>query len=220
VREKSVDLNTGALRPREISGKHETIPGHPAALAGALAGDPTIYARVDYFDENANITAAESASCRTILKNLPVIFTFAPMNLLHYRVKFPPKTTETLTVGYKQYAFRDTKSPASFQLAYVLHPASLWEDFGPINLKVALAEGVPFRASVPCECSGVEELQVPGEVAARALPDQPRKQRFTVYEATIAGRTGELLLGFEAEAWKNALAAQAHESKRDLQASR
>ena len=71
-----------------------------------------------------------------MLKNLPVVFTFAPMNLLYYRVEFPPKATRVVAVSYKQYCYLDTKAPQSYQLAYVLHPASLWDSFGPINLKV------------------------------------------------------------------------------------
>ena len=120
--------------------------------------DPTIYARVDYLDPKAKISDAEKASCRAILKNLPVIFTFAPMNLLHYRVKFGAGSTNTVMVEYQQFAYADTRGPKSYQLAYVLHPASLWDDFGPINLEVIVPEGVAFRASFLIDKDGKDKF--------------------------------------------------------------
>ena len=54
--------------------------------------DPTVYARVDYLDPKAKISEVERASCREVLDHLPVTFTFAPMNLLHYRVTFPARS--------------------------------------------------------------------------------------------------------------------------------
>jgi hypothetical protein len=155
--------------------------------------DPTIYARVDYLDPDAKISESERASCQAVLRNLPVIFTFAPMNILHYRASFPAKSTQTLTVSYRQYAYSDTLAPSSYQLAYVVHPASLWQDFGPINLEVAVPEGVRFRASVPCHNGGVEERPISGR----------EKNRWEVYRAELKQKTGELYLAVDAEAWKN-----------------
>ena len=119
-----------------------------------LTADPTVYARVDYLDPNANITAEEKASCEAILKNLPVIFTFAPMNLLHYQAKFPARGTRVVTVSYSQYAYADTRGSGSYQLAYVLHPATLWNEFGPIHLTVQVPEGIACKASVRSEPAG------------------------------------------------------------------
>ena len=117
VRSRSVDLATGQIRPREIE-----LQDRAAGDSGAemrllwMVGDvdPTIYARVDYLDENANLTEAERAACKSVLKNLPVVFTFAPMNLLHYRVSFPARKTLVVAVNYQQYAYRDTRLPASY----------------------------------------------------------------------------------------------------------
>jgi len=198
VRERSVDLATGDVRPREI-----TVTVDDVSRRQGDVSDPTIYARVDYLDPDANITEAQKASCRTVLKHLPVIFTFAPMNLLYYQVTFPARQTRTLTVSYKQYAYSDTRAPESYQLAYVLHPASLWKDFGPIHLTVAVPEGVPFRASVPSTRGEVEEREVAGELLG--LPrstDRPNKKRFDVYRATMTEKTGELFLALNAAAWK------------------
>jgi hypothetical protein len=188
VREKAVDMMTGRVRPREID---VTVPGniHVAATA-----DPTIYARVDYLDENAKITDAEKESCREILNNLPVVFTFAPMNILHYRVNFAAESTQTLSVSYRQYAYQDTRGPASYQLAYVVYPASFWDRFGPINLEVAVPEGVDFRGSVACEKTRVEERQI---------AQLPNKVKCAIYTAVLNDKKSELLLAIDADNWAN-----------------
>jgi hypothetical protein len=194
VRERSVDLKTGKVRPREITVDPTTLAKQPSPFTSSF--DPTIYARVDYLDPKANISESEKASCRAILKNLPVVFTFAPMNIniLHYQVKFPANSTQTLTVSYSQYAYSDTSSPSSYQLAYVLHPASLWKDFGPINLEVAVPEGIDFRASVQCENHGVKKDGI--------SPNQPPNSSFNIYKAELEQKTGELYLAVEANGWK------------------
>lgn len=174
VRERAIDLDTGKVRPRRITDLK--------ADAARITGDVTIYARVDYLDANAKLTEAQKASCKAVLKNLPVVFTFAPMNLLHYQVKFPARSKRVVTVAYQQYAYVDTGKDTrpSYQLAYVLHPASLWDDFGPINLKVQVPKGVTCRASVPMKKSG------------------------QTYEATLAdarAKTGELFIGLDKAGW-------------------
>ncbi len=196
VRERSIDLDTGKVRPREITIDPDILDNPPAATFGGYT-DPTIYARVDYLDPRANITVSEKESCKAILKNLPVIFTFAPMNILHYQVKFPAKSTHTLTVSYSQYAYSDTRSPESYQLAYVVHPASLWRDFGPINLEVAVPEGVGFRASIPCINGGVEEKQI--------RQYHHKEWPFDTYKAVVKQKTGELYLAVDAAQWKKSV---------------
>ena len=151
VRERSIDLATGEIRPREVTiptpVAAEGLPAKPADTNDRrLTADPTVYARVDYLDPNAKLSAPEKASCEAILKNLPVTFTFAPMNLLHYQVKFPPHVTRVVTVSYSQYAYADTRGSGSYQLAYVLHPATLWKEFGPIRVHVELPKGIACRA--------------------------------------------------------------------------
>ena len=194
VRERSVDLDTGRLRPREYTvGKD---------VAKEARFDPTVYARVDYLDENAKISDEAKASCRRVLKNLPVVFTFAPMNLLHYRAAFAPGATSVLTVTYAQYAFADTRSPATYQLAYVVHPASLWDDFGPINLTVGVPEGVRLRASADCRPAGKGKVE-----HGSHGPYRPREQgEFALYRATLTDRTGELLVAVGKESWVTAMA--------------
>jgi len=183
VRERSVDLETGGVRPREIT-------------VGSDATDATLYARVDYLDPNAKLTKQERASCEAILKNLPVIFTFAPMNLIHYRAKFEPGTEKIVRVAYSQYAYLDTREPRTYQLAYVVHPASLWKDFGPIRLTVQVPEAVEFAASVPYER---------GTGGAGAIACKPG---YVSYTANLEDKTGELFVAVAAEDWHLAMGAK------------
>ncbi len=202
VKEQSVDLKTGKVRPREISVA-------PTEFDPYASGDPAVYARVDYLDKNPKLSDADKARLRNILKNLPVVFTFAPMNLLHYQVKFPAKTTLPLSISYRQYAYSDTAAPASFQLAYVVHPASLWKEFGDINLEVRVPKGMPLAASV--ECAKVEEKAEAPAVQQQAAAKQPAAPvpAMDVYRGTLKDKTGEIFLAIEAEAWKKLVAAPA-----------
>jgi hypothetical protein len=175
VTERSIDLSEGRIRPREIVVPPNSLTGWAGRVR--LAADPTLYARVDYLDERSNLKEDEKALCKSVLKNLPVVFTFAPMNLLHYRVTFPPKSEQTVTVTYRQYAYEDTKQPASYQLAYVVHPASLWKEFGPIHLKIVAPEAVRVVCSIPCAKSG------------------------NIYETTLIEKTGELFVGLDKAGW-------------------
>jgi hypothetical protein len=194
VRERSLDLETGLLRPREINVKPD-----------AGASDPTIYARVDYLDPNAKITDEEKASCKAILKSLPVVFTFAPMNLLHYRVTFPPRGKQLVTVTYRQYAYVDTKAPKTYQFAYVVHPASLWKEFGPINVEVTVPERAGFRGSVHFEKLDWTIVNQPPLPVSPALPVSPVRGKYVTHRATLAEKTGELFLAVDADGWKKAL---------------
>lgn len=199
IRERSVDLKTGEVRPREI-----TVDATDEKALGLKGyADPTIYARVEYLDERADITEDEKVACRAILKNLPVIFTFAPMNLLHYNVTFPPGGTRQLTVEYSQYAYRDTADPESYQLAYVVHPASMWDSFGPINLKVAVPKRVPFRASIATEAAEAPEGESP--LAMRRFGSDDTAE-YDLHGATLEEKTGEIFLAVNAEAWHEHLA--------------
>ncbi len=198
VREKSVDLETGQTRPREITVDPNVIRGNHFSDHLRAASDPTVYARVDYLDPKAQLSEALKSSCQTILKNLPVVFTFAPMNLLHFQVKFPPNATTTLKVTYRQYAYKDTHEPASYQVAYLVHPASFWKDFGPINLDVATPIGINMRASVPCQDKGTEDREV-GQDVPRA--DKIKRQSFAIHQAVLKDKTGELFVGVDAGAW-------------------
>ena len=188
VREQSVDLLTGKVRPREITVASD-ISEKPPQFSLA-ASDPTIYARVDYLDPSAKITDTDKECCKNILKNLPVIFTFAPMNILYYKVVFPADSTQTLTVSYKQYAYSDTRSPESFQVAYVVHPASFWKDFGPINLEVTVPEGVRFKAS---ENAGIKEDVVKTEFKSGGP---------NIFFGSLKSKTGEIYLAVDANQWK------------------
>lgn len=202
VRERSIDIESGELRPREITVDPRLTDDQ---LRTVGMSDPTIYARVDYLAPNESLSAAEKLACQAILKNLPVIFTFAPMNLLHYQAAFPKKTTRTLSVTYRQYAFLDTRGPSSYQLAYVVHPASLWKEFGPIEVEIMVPENAQVKASIECPSAGVEELDLPQSVGWRR-PGQ--KMRMARHRATLHEKTGEFFVAVEAESWSKAVAAQ------------
>lgn len=192
VRERVVDLETGKIRPREIvlsGNKTSGISPHETTEP-----DMTTYARVDYLDKKSSIGDRDLAACKTILKNLPVIFTFAPMNLLHYRVTFPAGSEKKVAVSYSQFAYLDTSGTHSYQLAYVVHPASLWERFGPIALSVKVPEAVTMASSVACERKGEKDRNT-----ARG------PVRYVTYGGVVDDKTGELFVGIDASGWKAAM---------------
>jgi len=179
-----------------------------------MGGDPTIYARVDYLDDSAKLSDAEKAACRAVLKNLPVVFTFAPMNLLHYRVSFPPGSVQSVVVKYQQYPYEDTRGTGSYQLAYVLHPATLWDDFGPIQLSVTLPEGVRCATSVPLRRSdSPPAAAVPAaptlHAAAAARPvaaSAGPEAKYATFVATLNSRSeksGELFVALDKSDWND-----------------
>jgi hypothetical protein len=154
VRERALDMVKGNVRPREanipepINPKDNTASEQERPTRQRIA-DPTVYARIDYLDPKVDLSTQNKACCETILKNLSVVFTYAPMNLLYYGIKFPARDTRVVTITYQQYAYTDTLAPASYQLAYVLHPATMWKDFGPINLTVEVPAPITPKASLP-----------------------------------------------------------------------
>jgi len=186
VRERSIDMTSGKIRPRKLDIKKKD----EATLATLGFIDPTIYARVSYFDEKAKITGDEKRACKSILKNLPVIFTFAPMNILYYQAKFKPDETVKLTVSYNQHAYADSEGRGSYQLAYVVHPASLWDNFGPINLTVTVPTGVPFKASVPCVTA-----------MTQTVSNLANAKNNVVYTGTVEDKIGELFVAVDAMSW-------------------
>jgi hypothetical protein len=221
VHERALDLATGQLRPREITlpktAEDTRRPGANGAVPDKrLTADPTVYARVDYLDPNAKLTKEEKSSCEAILRNLPVVFTFAPMNLLHYQVKFAPKSTHTVTVSYRQHAFADTRGSGSYQLAYVLHPATLWKEFGPISLTLSVPEGIDCRATAAVALAGTKQEKQGGNAASGALGDDGQWVRARAmpyrakrYRATLdkpEEKRGELFVAVDKAAWDKAFA--------------
>jgi len=212
VRQRSIDVESGKIRPREYTLADGEKPADVRARI-FMGGDPTIYARVDYLDEGAKISDAEKAACRAVLKNLPVVFTFAPMNLLHYRVSFPPGSERSVVVKYQQYPYEDTRGTGSYQLAYVLHPATLWDDFGPIRLSVTLPEGVRCATSVPLHRSdNPQAAAVPPAVRLHAAAARPvaasagPEAKYATYVATLNRRSeksGELLVALDKSDWND-----------------
>jgi len=228
VRERSLDLTTGKLRPREFE-----LPKAKAAPAIYSTGDVTVYARIEYLDE-AKLAPHEKEACRTVLKNLPVTFTFAPMNLIYYQVAFPANSRREVVVSYAQYTYVDSRQPGSYQLSYVLHPASLWQDFGPIRLAVSMPEGVHARASVawarsasqPTAQTAAPSRPLAGSSqfasapsAGRVLPDAACNQ--VVYQAVLIEpdqKTGELFIAVDKAGWDQRMKAKSDAGKKANQA--
>jgi hypothetical protein len=217
VRERSVDLTTGGLRPREFT----LPPPAPAIQTGKESeaeraardaenrlsqSDPTVYGRVDYLDPKMQLSPSEKLICEGVLKSLPVTFTFAPMNLLYYQVTFPARSTRRIAVAYKQYAYEDTRGTGSYQLSYVLHPASMWKEFGPIHLTVRVPKGVPCGASAAIKKTG--EQAAAESALSKIKPfsnDIAFPAALDVYEVTLTRpeeKRGELFIGLDKTAWE------------------
>jgi len=201
VRERSLDLRTGEVRPREYEAPSDAP--RPGGFS-RFGDDPTIYARVDYLDDKVKLSEDQKATCKTILKNLPVTFTFAPMNLLYYQVTFAPRTEQAVTVSYSQYAYRDTGVPESHQIAYVVHPASLWKEFGPIQLSVLAPPGVRAVASVPLREVGTASLKE--RLAQRYPLSPPTETPYVESRGEVTRKIGELLVAVDAADWRNHIA--------------
>jgi hypothetical protein len=193
VRERAVDMESGKLRPREF-----TLPPGDKSKPRIVSDEPTVYARVDYLDPMAKLTDAERESLQMVLKNLPVTFTFAPMNLLAYQLYFPARSTRTVTVTYEQFAFTDTKGKPSYQLAYVLHPATLWDSFGPIHVRVEAPKGALCRASFPF----ARTTEVPRH--PESYEKEAGIEAHNIYEFVLTKpqeKSGELMIGLDKAAW-------------------
>jgi hypothetical protein len=166
VRERSVDLGTGALRPRENAASGEAL-----------------YARVEVFQPQVVVDPEKRNACENIAASLPVTFTFAPMNLIRTEVAFPKRSTTLLGFTYAQRAFDDTAKPSSYQLAYLVHPASFWAEFGPIHVTIEVPKRIPVRASVRTK-----------HAETRA--------GFDVYRGVLKAKTGELLVAVPKAGWE------------------
>jgi hypothetical protein len=172
VRERAVDLATGAIRPQRQAPPPEA---------------EDLRTRLDYLDHEG-MSPAELRACEAILQQLPVTFSFAPMTLIRTSLPFPAGTTQTVTFSYDQWAYTDTSDPASFQLGYVVHPASFWDKFGPIHLRVLVPKGVSLRASVP----------------TRAQAGAGAPAGFVEHEGVVEHKTGHLYVAVPAHEWRTA----------------
>jgi hypothetical protein len=169
VREQAVDLETGKIRPRQ----------RPTAPESEY-----LRTRLDYL-EREGTSPVELRACEAILRQLPVTFSFAPMSLIRTRLRFPGESSQVVTFTYTQEAYDDTAETDSYQLGYVVHPASFWSQFGPIHLSVLVPKGVPFRASVPTR--------------QRIGADLPAG--FVEHEGLVERKTGHLYLGVQGVGW-------------------
>ena len=97
-----------------------------------------MYARIDYLDPNAKVTKDEKDFVPgDSRKESPGGVRVCPDESdSTTRSSSQPITLAWVTVSYPQHAYADTRGSGSYQLAYVLHPATLWREFGPIHVTV------------------------------------------------------------------------------------
>jgi hypothetical protein len=183
VRERSIDLKTGAVRPRVFN------------LIGKGLQNETIYTRINSLSDTT-LSPEDRELLNSIINNLPVVFTFAPMTLLHTRVTFQSKKTQRLIFNYGQFLYEDNADPRSVQLAYVVHPASFWDTFGPINLEISIPPGVVLKASVPLKRKPGQESQKPEQ-----------------YAGEVRDKTGELFIGLDHASWQKSLKLMSRQGK-------
>jgi hypothetical protein len=128
---------------------------------------------------------------------------------LYCQVEFPAHATHTVTVNYEQYLYADSREPSTYQLAYVLHPASLWKEFGPITLTLELPQGIKCRASVPTEPAGRDRQRLPDGTAVSAP--------LSVFKAVLktpAQKKGELYIALDKAAWDHSYSPAKPEPER------
>lgn len=195
IRQQAIDLPTGAVRPRQNS----SLTGQPVSGSRYAMTAPNVFVRIEELEKVDWLSKAERTSCQSLLRNLPVTFTFAPMNLIHYHVSFPARATRTVRVAYSQHPYIDTGSPGSYQIAYVLHPATFWDHFGPIELTVSAPNGITCRASTPITPATEAELR---NLPPGVLTDA----NITVYRTTLTKpdeKRGELFVAIDQTDWLN-----------------
>jgi len=87
-----------------------------------------------------------------------------------------------------------------YQVAYMVHPASRWDSFGPIHLAVTAPEGVTPVSTQPLRwlADSTRPISPDGVPAA--------KLAFKTYSTLLTEKTGELFVGINAEDWRKAVA--------------
>jgi hypothetical protein len=88
--------------------------------------------------------------------------------------------------------YNDDRGPTSYQLAYVLHPASLWDNFGPIHVTIQVPNGVACRASVP-----VQE----GKPDPKFESNVPNYRFYRAALTEAKDKKGELFIGIDKAAY-------------------
>ena len=111
------------------------------------------------------------------------------------------KGDSPLLINFYEMLFLEAIAIALFvlvyQLAYVIHPASLWESFGPIRVTVQVPRAVRVRASATMQKSDAPPLAVSTEDSTA----------YQSYEATLVQKrekTGELFVAVDKADWDRA----------------
>lgn len=99
-----------------------------------------------------------------------------------------------------------TRGTGNYQLAYVLHPATMWQEFGPIHLTVRLPKGVRCSASAAIRKTGEEAVAPASVLAKKGYSAVVFQAPLDVYEATLTRaeeKRGELFIGLDKPAWES-----------------
>ena len=134
------------------------------------------------------------------------------MNLLALPGQVPAARHADGDGDYRQYAYADTRGSGSYQLAYVLHPATLWKEFGPINVDVAGAQGHRLQGVGGHRNARARSRLTPGLAANDAERCRAwfrhRPRRKSIAQTSIRSRltepgqkSGELFVGIDKAAW-------------------
>ena len=75
----------------------------------------------------------------------------------------------------------------------MVHPASLWGEFGPINLTIKAPDEAKVAASVPLAVGDTYDRNIARQTV-----------RYATYTGTVEDKSGELFVAVVAENWHNA----------------
>ena len=201
MRERAVDLRTGKIRPREV----ELSADKPrSGIGGARlreVADPTVYARVDYLDSNSPLpeedrTIAPSGA-REPARGLHV----RPDGIAALPSDVPAQGNADRDGEILKYACIDTCDPATYQIAYILHPATLWDEFGPIRLSVHVPKGMACQG---VHTAGQERFYAGRGGASAGGNRRGAEGSMDAYTAALtrkAEKSGQLFIAVEKAAW-------------------
>ena len=139
----SLDLETGEVRERVLS----PIRFAEGGMMGPIPLD--IYAREEYLNAR-NLPKDLKKHLMTVLKNLPVTFAFAPVNMTVYEVAFAPGQKRTVAVEVNQLPSIDGREPVTAQFEYIMKTARYFKEFDHINLEVRAPKGTKLTISPTC----------------------------------------------------------------------
>lgn len=180
----SLDLETGEIRERVLSPIRFTDGG----MMGPIPLD--IYAREEYLDSR-NLPKDLKKHLMTVLRNLPVTFAFAPVNMTVYDVAFAPGQKRMVAVEVSQLPSIDGREPVTAQFEYIMKTARYFEEFDHINLEVRAPSGTALAISPAC--AEVRQKSRDGRDVYRArITDYSKNLYIAIGETGARGKSKSL----------------------------